>query len=269
MSSIVGNDRPKPTESQSASQPADPSRAQCPICRRTMPLTRAGLIRVHGPVEDRCPGSRKPPSSLPLRENTPTEDFRPRRPSVSILKRIPRASRDLSARKLASILDLVTTDNTVASWDRLFHFASRCLRVPKRGGHRRSLASHVNQMIREEVDPEVPQQISVKQRRRTARDPLETLAIRVASKLEEGDFKGAVRLASSEDSVAEPNDRTLQALKEKHPAPHPNYSPPPALPLLRYRLSRCLQRRWLGLSGPSLVGQQGARMGFAHNTSKT
>ena len=78
------------------------------------------------------------------------------------------------------------------------------------------------------MDPEVPQQISVKQRRRTARDPLETLAIRVASKLEEGDFKGAVRLASSEDSVAEPNDRTLQALKEKHPAPHPNYSPPPA-----------------------------------------
>ena len=147
MSSIVGNDRPKPTESQSAFQPADPSRAQCLICHRTMPLTRAGLIRVHGPVEDRCPGSRKPPSSLPLRENTPTQDFRPRRPSVSILKRIPRASRDLSARKLASILDLVTTDNTVASWDRLFHFASRCLRVPKRGGHRRSLASHVNQMI--------------------------------------------------------------------------------------------------------------------------
>ena len=39
----------------------------------------------------------------------------------------------------------------------------------------------------------------------------------------------------------------------------------PHLPLLRDRLSRCLQRRWLGLSGPSLVGQQGARMGFAHN----
>ena len=83
-------------------------------------------------------------------------------------------------------------------------------------------------MIREEVDPEVPQWNSVKQCRRPARDPLETLAIRVASKLEEGDFKGAVRLASPEDSVVEPNDRILQALKEKHPAPHPNYSPPPA-----------------------------------------
>ena len=116
----------------------------------------------------------------------------------------------------------------MASWDRLFQFISRCLRVPKRGGHRRSLASYVNQMIREEVDSEVPKQNLVKQHRRPAPDPLETLAVRVTLKLEKGDFKGAVRLASSEDSVAEPNDRTLQALKEKHPAPHPNYSPPPA-----------------------------------------
>ena len=270
MSLIEGNDRPKPTESQSASHPTDPSHAQCPICRRTMPLTRAGLIRVHGPVEDRCPGLRKPPSSLPLRENIPAQDFRPRRPSVSILKCIPQASRDLSARKLASILNLVTTDNTVASWDRLFHFASRCLRVPKRGGHCRSLACHVNQMIREEVDPEVPQQNSVKQRRRPARDPLETLAIRVASKLKEGDFKGAVHLASLEDSVAESSDRTLQALKEKHPAPYPNYSPPPApAPTEGQAVQVSPEEMAIGLSGSFLVGQQGAQMGFAHNTSKT
>ena len=50
----------------------------------------------------------------------------------------------------------------------------------------------------------------------------------MASKLEEWDFKGVVRLASSEDSIAEPNDRTFQALKNKHPASHPNYCPPPA-----------------------------------------
>ena len=145
---------------------------------------------------------------------------------MNILKRIPRASRDPSARKLASILNQVTTDNSAPSWDHLFHFASRCLRAPKRGGHLRSLASHVNQMIREEADPEASRQRSVKQRRRPAQDPLDTLAVRVASKLEEGDFKGAVRLASSEDSVAELSDRTLQALKEKHPEPHPNSSPP-------------------------------------------
>ena len=267
MSSIEVNDRPEPSECQSTSQLEDTSRAQCPICLRTMPLTNAGLIRVHGPVEDRCPGSRNPPSSLPQRERTPAQDFRPRRPSVNNLKRISRASRGLAARKLATILDLVSTDNSAASWDRLFQFAPRCLRVPKRGGHHRSLASHVNQMIREEADPESPQQSSVKQCRRQPRDPLETLSVRVASKLEEGDFKWAVRLASSEDSIAEPNDRTLQALKDKHPAPTPTIVP--LLLLLRVKLSRYLQRRWLGLSGPSLVGQRVARMGFAHNTSKT
>ena len=142
MSSIEVNDRPEPSECQSTSQPEDPSRAQCPICLCTMPLTKAGLIRVHGPVEDRCPGSRNPPSSLPQKERTPVQDFRPRRPLVNTLKRIPQASRGLAARKLATILDLVSTDNSAASWDRLFQFAPRCLRVPKRGGHRRSLASH-------------------------------------------------------------------------------------------------------------------------------
>ena len=139
MSSIGGNDQPEPPETQSASQPGDPSHAQCPICCWTMPLTRAGLIRVHGLVEDWCPGSQKPPSSLPQREKTAAQEFCPRRPLVSILKCIPRASRGLSARKLATILDVVTTDNSAASWDRLFQFASHCLRVLKRGGHYRCL----------------------------------------------------------------------------------------------------------------------------------
>ena len=50
-------------------------------------------------------------------------------------------------------------------------------------------------------------------------DPDAQFAARVLAKLEEGDFKGAVRLASSEDTL---NDATLEALKEKHPPPHPD-----------------------------------------------
>lgn len=53
------------------------------------------------------------------------------------------------------------------------------------------------------------------------------LAARISSKLEEDDFRGAVRLASSEDSIAEPNDETLAALRDKHPAPHPDTAIPP------------------------------------------
>ena len=250
---------------------------------RTMPdlpphnaINESGAHSCSRPREDRCPGSRNPPSSLPQRERTlaqdfrprrPSQDLRPRRPSVNILKRIPRASRGLAARKLPTILDLVSTDNSPASWDRLFQFAPRCLRVPKRGGHRRSLASHVNQMIREEADPESPQQSSVKQGRRQPRDPLETLSVRVASKLEEGDFKGQSDLPARKTPLQNPTTEPYRPSKTN--TLHPTPTIVPLLLLLRVKLSRYLRRRWLGLSGPSPVGQRVARMGFAHNTSKT
>ena len=51
---------------------------------------------------------------------------------------------------------------------------------------------------------------------------MDHLASRVSSKLEEGDYRGAVRLACSEDVIAEPSRETLQALQAKHPAPPPD-----------------------------------------------
>ena len=35
----------------------------CPVCRRTIAVTAAGLLRQHGPVSARCPGSRQPPAA--------------------------------------------------------------------------------------------------------------------------------------------------------------------------------------------------------------
>ena len=43
----------------------------------------------------------------------------------------------------------------------------------------------------------------------------------VSAKLGEGDFKGAVRLANSESTLALFNEATFEALKERHPDPHP------------------------------------------------
>ena len=51
-------------------------------------------------------------------------------------------------------------------------------------------------------------------------DPFRSLATRVSTKLEEGDFRGAVCLACSEDSVADHSDASMAALRAKHPAPH-------------------------------------------------
>ena len=132
-------------------------------------LRKDGAVHVYGntqqqsPVGQRCPGSGSPPlpqdtssADAPRQTGTqtalPTEDFSTL-PYVRLLKRLPRASRDQSARKLATILDEVTVVNSASSWMRLLKFPRRCLRVPTRGGRRWSLAKHVNQQLAEESDP--------------------------------------------------------------------------------------------------------------------
>ena len=52
------------------------------------------------------------------------------------------------------------------------------------------------------------------------------VAVRVSAKLEEGDFKGAVRLASSDDTLAYSNSHT-SSLTSKHPPLHLNSIIPP------------------------------------------
>ena len=125
------------------------------------------------------------------------------------------------------ILDGIVGKNDDHSWDRLFRFSSRCLRVPRRGGHRRSLATEVNLLLREECDqPPLSSTLTTQPRSRPKRNHLETLASRVSIKLE-GDYKGAVRHACSDDPILDLNEETLSALRSKHLPPHPNSCNPP------------------------------------------
>ena len=218
---------------------AHPIRARCAVCRRSLCVNKAGLIHPHGPINNRCLGSSKPPADCI--SETVLSSALPAPPDVAaspgssswvrstnkILKRIPRASRPFAASRLASILDGICTRNDSKAWDRLFCFPSRCLRAPKRGGHRRSLASEVNRQLREEVDDPTPPIPSSRGCPKPRTDPLNALATRVATKLEEGDYKGAVRLACSEESIADLNEETWAALKAKHPPPHPSTMIPP------------------------------------------
>ena len=57
------------------------SQPSCPVCLRMIAVTNAGLIRQHGPVASRCPGSRRQPSFL---ASAPTAPLQPshQRPSV-------------------------------------------------------------------------------------------------------------------------------------------------------------------------------------------
>ena len=244
------------------------SSAACAVCRRIISLTAAGVVRLHGPVASRCPGSRRPPTTTEAllsssfsrglqrddqgRQLTTTEALLSSSPSrglqrddpggqpsqppleallplpprceVRITKRIPRASRAQTGTKLASILEAVTRANDHASWDRLLRFCSRCFKVPCRGGHRRSLVAAIAKQLGEEADgPSTPSVSSRDGRaRRPPQDPTELWASRVSMKLEEGDFRGAVRLECSEDSIAASSDATFTALQFKHPPPRPS-----------------------------------------------
>ena len=235
--------------SESDSSSALPSSAACAVCRRTISVTAAGVVRVHGPVTLRCPGSRRLPTttealasssvSRGLQHDEPVTHPSqplldasfplPPRCEFRVIKRIPRASRALAGSKLASILDAVTRENDHASWNRLLRFCSRCFKVPSRGGHRRSLVAAIARQLDEETDdPSATPVISRGRRtRRPPQDPTKVWASRVSMKLEEGDFRGAVRLACSEDTIAASNDATFAALQLKHPPPHPDSSIPP------------------------------------------
>ena len=139
--------------------------------------------------------------------------------SVCVLERVPRASRHLAATKLARILEDASEKNDSGSWCRLFMFSHRCLAVQWCGGQRRNLASAVNAQLQEEAEP--PSNPSPHSRFKShppigqADGDFSSLAKRVSSKLEDGDYRGAVRIACSEDAIAELSDETVSSLRRK------------------------------------------------------
>ena len=106
--------------------------------------------------------------------------------------------------------------------------------MPRRGGHHWNLAKLVNQQLEEESDPPHSTGHRGSAPRSTTRqhqdipDALQLVANKVSAKLEEGDFRGAVRLACSGDSIAEVNNSTIGTLRSKHPVAHPDTSLPSA-----------------------------------------
>lgn len=143
-------------------------------------------------------------------------------PTVKTIKKIPRGSREKAARKFAEALEDVISTNSAMSWSRLVHLPGRCLSVPKRTGRRWNLTALINRQISEERDPEPMERQSRAGFRNSSRiSSLSAISKRVSCKLEEGDYKGAIRLASSRDTFAQHTPETLDALRSKHPPTHP------------------------------------------------
>jgi len=232
---------------------------QCPKCLRIMSLTLSGLLHKHGPAPG-CPGTGQLPvdgsiassqhsksalqpstSSNSVGDTTNCSEVLQTSTNIMdllnmnrrrVLKRVPRSSRVPAANKLADLLHEVTSDpDAVDKWVNLLLFTYSCLCVPgQRGGkrHLSSLASKVNKAIAS--FPAVSLPLSTTQHKTTKqRRPLDNLAARVSGKLEDGDIRGAIRLAASSDTVAPFDQATADALRVKHPSRSPSVSlqPPP------------------------------------------
>ena len=135
------------------------------------------------------------------------------------------------ARKLAIIINEVVSRNNFASWVRLLQFPKVCLFRPRRAGKRWKLSSLVNNQVSQEPGyramDRFPNGIHPQNRRVKPSKPqnaIDAIVSRVSWKLEEADYRGAVRLVSSEDIIADRSEATLEALREKHP--HLTVTPP-------------------------------------------
>ena len=145
---------------------------------------------------------------------------------------MPKGSREAASAKFCSILDKIVSTNNIEAWENLLLFPRRCLHIPKRSGQRWSLASLVNRQIADENLYSLPPVLNLTRSARTSttpRDPAKYLRKAISQKLGEGDFKGAIRLACSDDTLAEMNEDTFSALQAKHPPSYPSSSLP--LPL--------------------------------------
>ena len=141
--------------------------------------------------------------SLPsFSQNPPPSCFAPSFAAVKILKRIPRGARDAAGAEFDRCLSsvLVHPDKR-SSWSKLFAFAGGCLRQPgSRGGRRHNLTSAVIANIRDfsvstgDISTVVNDSVAHNGRSKKPQVSIDvSTARRAASRLDEGDVKGAIR----------------------------------------------------------------------------
>src|SRR6218665_3288936 len=123
------------------------------------------------------------------------------------------------------IQDVVMEPDCVEKWSNLLSFGGTVLVKPRRGGRKHNITKTILARITDwrlkEPSHSMKAELESTSNRKprvNKYDPDKFLASIVASKLEEGDFKSAIRLICSEDKPALDTPETLAALKHKHPS---------------------------------------------------
>ena len=131
-----------------------------------------------------------------------------------VIKRIPKASRIATADALRGLADQCVQNNDEASWLRLLGFPTAGLLGPRRGGrHAPSKSTVIKQQVQAYINSLSAPPAECKSSYPTNRD----VAKAISAKLSDGDIRGAVRIASSDNSLLGPSAETIAKLREKHP----------------------------------------------------
>jgi hypothetical protein len=125
------------------------------------------------------------------------------------IRRIPKACRHLAADKLSSIINNCLSTKSLSSFENLLLFSYRAFNVAEKSD--KSLNKHIKENL---SNFEVPQ-IRTGSKKRTNL----SLAKKVEAKVADFDIRGAVKLLSSDDSLASFNEDVAEELKKKHPSP--------------------------------------------------
>ena len=112
------------------------------VSAQSIPSTASGSQEPIDKPQYMCTTKLAPAQGSPTLQQYSLEPFI--RPGSKIFKRIPRASKELAAKKFASLLDAVVSNNSPASCSRLLYSSQCCLQTPIRQIGRVSLASIVN-----------------------------------------------------------------------------------------------------------------------------
>ena len=143
-----------------------------------------------------------------------------------VLPRIPKSARIAVADALAQRIMTAVSDGTPEAWKTLLCFAYAVLRAPdsrRDNSSKKSLASVIRSNIATATEDitttnTVPPRCVGAPRainRTNGRD----FSRRVASKLADGDVRGALRALTSDDSFAAPTTEVVAHLADKHPEP--------------------------------------------------
>jgi hypothetical protein len=162
-------------QSWSLSQTAHKSSGTCSSCHAVRQLhIKDGTIHLHGPRNNPCPGSRKPPlvqldPSPSSTDDSPTHSDPPLDPylqpasslitlpstlsptafdhplvNVPIIKHIPKSARPACCNTLSELLKATArSKDNLSAWSDLLNFGLDILRKPPRGGKRHNLATTI------------------------------------------------------------------------------------------------------------------------------